>query len=124
MNRIPLPDKWIWYEQVATTWNPFSIYGYCFRAKHLITFYPKKWMWPKFVYNFFKNKVYRHEVSHAWGIDGCSKPWCIMFEAKEWKKEWSEAWWEKPLGAFFQTITLFRYCKEHRKFMEAKLCEK
>ena len=119
--KLPLPDDWTWYESPTKTWNPFSVYGYCLMGQRLVTFYPKKWMWPKFVYNFFRDRVYQHEVSHAWGITGCRKPWCIMFESRAWKAEWSDKWWEKPVGAIFQLLTGFKYCKEHREFINKEM---
>jgi len=65
--------------------------------------------------SFAKTITLRHETGHAWGIKGCSKPWCVMFEAMIWNKKWKDVWWEKVLAAVFGFFNFYRFCKKHKE---------
>lgn len=81
-------------------------------------------LWPwKLIPKWFglRNKVFeltwKHEAGHAWGIEGCSKPWCLMFEAKMWKDKWNNVWWEQVLATIFGVFNKMRFCKKHRDYI-------
>ena len=88
-------------------------FGYHFANQRLIEIYPPKWAW--FLRCWITNLILKHEVGHAWGIQGCSKPWCLMFEAMMWKSKWKDVWWERPIAMFFGLFNWYRFCKKHAK---------
>lgn len=96
-------------------------FGYHFANQRLIEIYPPKWAW--FLRCWITNLILKHEVGHAWGIQGCSKPWCLMFEAMMWKSKWKDVWWERPIAMFFGLFNWYRFCKKHNQELERKITD-
>ena len=106
---IPLPLGWT---EIIEPLPPGSVYGYHWMSrKHIVIYLPEGL--PKWLLKIYIHLTRKHERGHAWGIVGCWKPWCLMFEAFEWKLEWKDVWWEKLAGGLM-LFNCFRLCKQCR----------
>jgi len=95
--------------------GPFGRYAVKLKR---IDIYPPHWVPKSFgLRRWVIEKSRQHELAHAWGIKGCKRPWCLMFEASAWRRQWKEPWWEK-LAGFFQACNRFGFCREHEKYLE------
>ena len=108
MGQLPIPKGWNILIS-KPSWRFKGPFGYHFPNQQHIEVYPPKWAW------FLEGLILRHELGHAWGIRGCNKMYCLMFEAREWKSKWKDVWWEKPLAMFFGLFNGYRFCKQHRE---------
>lgn len=101
---ISLPPDW------TETIKPYisGPYGYYWRAEKRIVIYSPAWL-SGWRLRIFMDLTRKHERGHAWGIKGCKKPWCLMFEAEQWKPEWKDVWWEK-LAGLLMIFNGFRFC--------------
>jgi len=99
----------------------FGTFGWTHQNQQLIEIYPPKWI-PSWggLRDWWVKKTIEHELGHAWGIKGCKKPWCLMFESEELWPGHKEAWWEELLSVPFRLLYRFRFCKEHRRYLEQK----
>ncbi len=115
MMKLPVPDEWtIKYEEVRFFHSPLGFY----RSKEkLIVIYVPKWLpdWGKRIY---KSVLLKHELGHAWGIKGCWKPWCIVFEMFTWSEKLRDVWLERVIGSIFNLFNGFRFCRKHKRLLE------
>ncbi|KKM87107.1 hypothetical protein LCGC14_1272200 [marine sediment metagenome] len=94
----------------------FGPFGYYYSSRKLIEIFPPKIIPVWFgIRKWFINITLNHEFGHTYGIRGCPKPWCLMFEAQTWKEKWKDIWWERVLMAFFTVFNRFDFCKECSK---------
>ena len=105
---LPIPKGWIILIS-KPSWRFKGPFGYHFVNQQRIEVHPLKWAW------FSGGLILQHELGHAWGIRGCSKMYCLMFEAHTWKEKWKDVWWEKPLATLFGLFNCYRFCKQHRE---------
>lgn len=120
MNRLLLPKNWTIYE-TKPSWR-FNKFGYCWKSQKRIEIYPPIWVPTWFgMRRWWINMTVNHELGHAWGVIGCNRPWCRMFEAMAWKPTWKDVWWEKVLAGFFGIFNGFRMCKKHRIEVEGRI---
>lgn len=117
---MPIPRGWMVYIK-NPEWH-FGPFGMCYWNKRIIEIRPPKWI-PKWfgLRRWWIDKTEQHELGHAWGIRGCKKPWCLMFEAKMWSKKWKDVWWEKVIAMVFQPFNGFDFCRSHKEFINERL---
>lgn len=117
MNRLKIPTDYT--ITIKEKKSVSGVFGYHYRTKKLIELYPPSWLTEKFgIKKYLLDKILEHELGHAWGIDGCKKPWCLIFEAKMWNEKWKDIWWERVLMAFFVGFNRFDFCKEHKEYLK------
>ncbi|MFH1953155.1 MAG: hypothetical protein ABIL06_16245 [Pseudomonadota bacterium] len=111
---IPLPPGWkeTFYDMPCFGGGP---YGYYWRDRKEIVIYSPAWL-SGWRLKLFVSLTQKHERGHAWGIVGCWKPWCLMFEAMKWRPQWKDAWWEK-LAGLIMLFNGFRFCGDCRKWI-------
>lgn len=107
MSSLIIPDVPVGWKVVVT---PFSyrkwkqlgyIFGWCDRFNKEIVAFDFG--------NTIVNIILKHEAGHAWGIDGCKKMWCLMFE--------SDNWFIERLAIIPQLLFGIRPCKACRGFI-------
>ena len=110
---IKLPKDWV-LNINKPSWI-FNLFGYYYSKEKRIEINPPIWI-PRLFWlrKLFINLISNHEITHSWGIIGCKKPWCLMFEAEMFKAKWKDVWWEKVISFPFQLLNGFRSCKFHR----------
>ena len=94
----------------------FNKFGYYYKKEKRIEINPPIWI-PRLFWlrKVFINLVSKHEIYHSYGIKGCRKVYCIMFETEMFKDKWKDVWWEKVLSFPFQLFYGFRLCKNHKE---------
>jgi hypothetical protein len=55
-----------------------------------------------------------HEIGHSYGVIGCRRPWCLMWEIQTWIPKMKDSWVEK-LAAPLQLLCGLKYCKKCEK---------
>lgn len=113
---LPIPEGYK-IEIIDKTWEKFDwSFGYCWwDERKLIHLYNFKFL-PKFLNKIIQYFVLKHELGHAWGVVGCSKPWCLMFEGGHTKWLSKDSKWEvivMPLQFLFG----LRYCDSCNKII-------
>ena len=92
-------------------WKP--PFGYHFKSQKRIEIYPCKFIPTWFGLREKANTItWNHEATHAWGISGCNKPWCLMFELKIWNPDWKKNGWVEKLIALTGIFSKFSLCKK------------
>lgn len=84
------------------TWKP--PYGMCNRSLKKIILYLPIWL-PKKI---SKEPILNHEYGHAYGIDGCKNPLCLMFESSKFSE---------LLAKPFLFFRHFKFCKKCKEFL-------
>lgn len=121
---IPLPAGWT--EKVS--WQGSDCLGrtgYYVSKLKIIYLCPPRLTWlPVWVRNRVRHAVLhltrKHERGHAHGIDGCKRPWCIMFEAATWRATWKDCGWERWLMTVCGAFTLYGFCDRCSRFLKEK----
>ena len=97
----------------------FGPFGMYYPTKKLIEIFPPKIIPTWFgIRKWFINMTLNHEYGHAYGIRGCPKPWCLMFEMETWHKELKDIWIEKVICVPFLIFNRFNFCKEHKEYLK------
>jgi len=112
------PQGWIVVVH-KPSWH-FGPFGrYAVKLKR-IDIYPPRWIPKRFgLRSWWIERTRAHELAHAWGIKGCKRPWCLMFELQSWKRSWKDSW----LGRFaipFQATNRFKFCASCEEFLHRK----
>jgi len=63
--------------------------------------------------------VTNHEIAHVWGIEGCKKPWCIMFEPDQLGFSPDNRGIEM-LAKPFQFLFGLRFCDDCKRHLKEK----
>jgi len=114
---IPLPPKCSEFLEPLPCFGggPYGIYWKDGEGYGHIIIYSPAWL-SGWRLRLFVSLTRKHERGHAWGIVGCWKPWCLMFEAMMWKSKWKDVWWEK-LAGLIMFFNGFRFCGDCRKWI-------
>lgn len=119
MEKYPVPKHTVYYKGAPRWKGPFGWHVMPVGSSPgRLEIYPCKWVPRIFGLRKFSNKItWNHEASHLWGIKGCWKPWCLVFEAMIWNEKWKDIWWERILSAIFGLFNGYRLCSNHRDYL-------
>ncbi|MGA1871444.1 MAG: hypothetical protein ACMUJM_23185 [bacterium] len=116
--RLQIPQEWTVSVKERSGCGPF---GMCFLKKRQIEVYPPWWLpahgKSEGSYSLSERAIITHELAHAWGLKGCNRPWCLMYEPDRTGCSPDNRIVEmlaKPLQLLFG----FRFCSKCRKYLE------
>ncbi|MGA1825859.1 MAG: hypothetical protein ACMUIP_14485 [bacterium] len=125
---VRTPKEWRISVEERSGCGPF---GMCYPNKKQIKVFPPWWLPAqgksedtqgksyRESYGFVERAIINHELAHAWGIKGCKRPWCLMYEPDQTGCSPDNRLIEMLVKPF-QVVFGFHFCGTCRKFLEEK----